>query len=188
MFKFLPGIIFVQIISACLVYIAINWSLEPQLIVSLIIFSIIIAILITFWFGSISNHIHHASHAKLQEKHAKEREKILLKAEREKAKISSKNSQKINQSTKNVIAKANFKVGLAVAATIGIGGIMMMSQLVTIGMMLFVASGSGLAGYLARSRQESLSNENNLFLKMIKHNKNKPLSKNNDKPELEDKG
>ncbi|MCK5667250.1 MAG: hypothetical protein KAI17_27375, partial [Thiotrichaceae bacterium] len=116
MFKFLPGIILVQIISASLVFIAIHWSLDTQLIITLVVFSLIIARLVTFWFGSIVSHIHHSSHTKLQEKHAREREKILLNAEREKAKITSKNAQQINKSTKTIIAKANFKVGLAVAA------------------------------------------------------------------------
>jgi len=186
MFKFLPGIILLQILTASLVYIGFEWSLEPQLLVSMGIFSLIIAILITFWFGSIARHLHHSSEAKLKEKHAKEREKILLEAERDKAKISSKNAQHINKSTKAVIAKANFKVGLAVAAAVGVGGIMIMSQLVTVGMMMFVASGSGLAGYLARSKQERLANEKNyndenLILKDLKPEKKKLLSRNKDK-------
>lgn len=186
MFKFLPGIILVQIITASLVYIAINWSLEPQLIITLVIFSFIIAILITFWFESIVSHIHHTSQAKLQEKHAKEREKILLNAEREKAKIVEKNSKKINKSTKVIIAKANFKVGLAVAAAVGVGAIMIMSQLVTVGMMMFVASGSGLVGYLARSKQEYLTNDKklnteNLILEDLKPAKKKLSLRNNEK-------
>ena len=176
MFKFLPGIILVQIITASLVYITINWSLDIQLIITLIIFSIIIAILITFWFGSIVTQIHHSSQAKLQQKHAKEREKILLDAEREKAKITSKHNQQVNKNTKTIIAKANFKVGLAIAATVGLGAIMMMSQLFTVGMMMFVASGSGLAGYLARSKQERLTKDKineEILLENLKPDKKK---------------
>ena len=183
MFKFLPGIILLQIITASMVYAALKWSLDPQLIVTLVIFSFIIAILITFWFGSIVRQIQHSSQAKLKEKHAKEREKILLDAEREKSKMSSKNAKEINKSTRAVIAKANFKVGLAVAAAVGVGGIMIMSQLVTVGMMMFVASGSGLAGYLARSKQERLANDKNLndknlLLKDLKPEKKKLFSRN----------
>ena len=186
MFKFLPGIILIQIITASLVYIAINWSLDPQLIITMVIFSFIIAILIMFWFGSIVHHVHHSSQTKLQEKHAREREKILLNAEREKAKITSKHTQQINKSTKSVIAKSNFKVGLAVAAAVGIGGIMIMSQLLTVGMMMFVASGSGLAGYLARSKQERLTqdkntDDSNILLENLKPNKKSIFSKNKDK-------
>ena len=183
MFKFLPGIILVQIITASLVYIAIKWSLETQLLITLVIFSFIIAILITFWFGSIVHQIHHVNQSILQQKHAKERDKILLNAEREKAKITSKNNQQINKNTKSIIAKANFKVGLAVAGAVAIGGIMIMSQLVTVGMMMFVASGSGLAGYLARSKQERLSYEksnNEILLENLKPTKKSIFSKNKD--------
>lgn len=187
MFKFLPAIIIIQLITASLVYIAINWPSDPQLIIVLIVFAFIIAILSTFWFASIVSNIHHSSHAKLQEKHAKDREKLLLKAEREKAKISLKNNKQIDQSTKNIIAKANFKVGLAVAAAVGIGGIMIISQLVTIGMMMLVASGSGLAGYLVRARQDRLGHDDNLTIIKLKQKTNKTLSKPKNSPKLEHK-
>lgn len=187
MFKFLPGIFLIQLITASLVYIALNWSSDPQLLIVLVVFAVIIAILFTFWFASIVRNMHHSSHAKLQEKHAKDREKLLLKAEREKAKSSLKNNKQIDQSTKNIIAKANFKVGLAVAAAVGIGGIMIVSQLVTIGMMMLVASGSGLAGYLVRARQDRLEQDDNLTLIKLKQKTNKTLSKAKNSAKLEHK-
>jgi hypothetical protein len=42
------------------------------------------------------------------------------------------------------------------------GGVLIFSQLITVGMMVLVASGSGLAGYLARARHERLSREKRL--------------------------
>ena len=53
-------------------------------------------------------------------------------------------------------------MGAAFAAAVGAGGIMVFSQLVTVGMMVLVASGSGLAGYLARARHERLSRNKQL--------------------------
>ncbi len=187
MFKFLPALFILPIKTARLVDIVLNWPSDPQLIIVLIVFAFIIAILSTFWFASIVSNIHHSSHAKLQEKHAKDREKLLLKAEREKAKISLKNNKQIDQSTKNIIAKANFKVGLAVAAAVGIGGIMIISQLVTIGMMMLVASGSGLAGYLVRARQDRLDHDDNLTIIKLKQKTSKILSKPKNSPKLEHK-
>lgn len=156
MFKFLPGILLIQLVTAGLVYIGINWPYDPQLISVLIAFAVILAVLTTFWFGSIVRDLHSSSDAKLHQKHAKEREKILLKAERDKAKVTSKSYQQVEKATKNAHAKANFKVGAAFAIAIGAGGIMLLSQLVTVGMMVLVASGSGLAGYLTRARQDRL--------------------------------
>ena len=128
MFKFLPGLLLLQLVTAGLFYIGINWSHNPQLIIVLIAFAVIVAVLTTFWFGSIVRDMHHSSHAKLQARHAKDREKIILKAEREKAKVTSKSYQQIEKATKNAHAKANFKVGAAFAAAIAAGGIMIMGQ------------------------------------------------------------
>ncbi len=175
MFKFLPGILLIEIFTAGLVVLGINWSHSPQHIIVLVAFAIIVAILCTFWFGSIVANMHHSSHAKLQEKHAKEREKILLRAERDKAKVTSKSYQQIEKATKNAHAKANFKVGAAFAAAVGVGGIMILSQLVTVGMMVLVASGSGLAGYLVRARQDRLSADTSALLPAAKQKNIKPI-------------
>ena len=168
MFKFLPGLLLLQLVTAGLFYIGINWSHDPQFIIVLIAFAVIVAVLTTFWFGSIVRDMHHSSHAKLQARHAKDREKIILKAEREKAKVTSKSYQQIEKATKNAHAKANFKVGAAFAAAIAAGGIMIMGQLVTVGMMVLIASGSGLAGYLARAKQDRLPGSKYLSLPKIK--------------------
>ena len=135
-----------------------NWAHDPQMIIVLIVFAVIIAILATFWFGSIVRDLHNSSHAKLQQKHAREKERIKVKAEREKAKLTSQSYQKIEKATKNAHSKANMKVGAAFAAALGAGAIMVFSQLITVGMMVLIASGSGLAGYLARAKQERQSN------------------------------
>jgi ABC-type multidrug transport system fused ATPase/permease subunit len=186
MFKFLPGIILIQLITAGLLLTAFNWSQDPQLIVVIVVFSLITGILTAFWFASIARTMvkveqtqlqeQHAEErerillaaerdkayiaaerAKLQEQHAREREKILIDAEREKANIAAESFRQIEKETRKAHAKANFKVGFAFATAVGVGGIMLFSQLITVGMMVLVASGSGLAGYLTRARQERLS-------------------------------
>ena len=191
MFKFLPGIILIQLITAGLVLTAFNWSHDPQLIAVIASFSLIISILTGFWFASIARAMHKheqtqlqeqhaderekillaaerdkayiaAERSKLQEQHAREREKILIDAEREKANIAAESYRQIEKETRKAHAKANFKVGFTFAAAIGVGGIMVFSQLVTVGMMVLVASGSGLAGYLARARHERLSRNKQL--------------------------
>jgi Flp pilus assembly protein TadB len=182
MFKFLPGILLIQLVTAGLVFIGINWLHEPQLIIVLIAFAIIFAVLTTFWFGSIVSNLHNSAHTKLQAKHAKDREKILLKAERDKAKVTSKSFQQVDKASKNAHAKANFKVGAAVAVAIGAGGIMILSQLFTVGVMILIASGSGLAGYLTRARQERLTRNNQLPLLKVKQADIKQLGRKKSVP------
>lgn len=198
MFKFLPGIILIQLVTSGLVLTAFNWAHDPQLIAVIVLFAIIIAVLCSFWFAAIAHDIHKheqthmleqhaqdrekillaaerekayiaAEKSNMSEQHARERERILVNAEREKANIASESYRHIEKETKKAHAKANFKVGAAFASAVGAGGIMIFSQFVTVGMMVLLASGSGLVGYLARARHERLSRnkqlaENNALL------------------------
>lgn len=157
MFKFLPGILLIQLVTAGFMFAAMNKSEEPQLVIVIISLSLLVAILAAFWFASIARDMHKTVQTKMQKQHARDREQILVNAEREKADIANKSYQKIEKETKKAHAKANFKVGFAFAAAAGAGGLMIFTQLVTVGMMVLIASGSGLAGYLARARQERLS-------------------------------
>jgi hypothetical protein len=61
--------------------------------------------------------------SQLQDRHAREREQILLDAERDKANTVAASYKKIEQETRKAHARANFKVGLAFAAAAGVGGI-----------------------------------------------------------------
>lgn len=162
MFKFLPGILLIQLVTAGLVVVCIRWWQEPQLIIVVVVFGILIAVLTTFWFNSIVQYMQKSTHVKLQAKHAQDREKIIRRAEREKAKVTSESYQQTEKATLKAHAKANFKMGAALAVAIGAGGFMILSQLVTVGMMVLVACGSGLAGYLIRVRQDRLSRKNQL--------------------------
>jgi len=197
MAKFLPAIIFIQLLTCGLVFMAITWSYDVQLIIVIVFMAIITAALAAFWFSSIARNIYideqaallerHAQDrekirkqaeiekasvvqekSQLQDRHAREREQILLDAERDKANTVAESYKKIEQETRKTHAKANFKVGLAFAAAAGVGGVLIFSQLITIGAMVIVASGSGLSGYILRARQERLSRKKQLALNETK--------------------
>ena len=102
--------------------------------------------------------------SQIQEQFAREREKILVEAEREKASIIADSYRFIARETQKAHAKANFKVGAAFVLAASAGGILLFSQLITIGSMLLVASGSGLAGYLVRVRYDRLSRNKQLAI------------------------
>jgi len=186
MFKFLPGIILIQLVTSGLILMSLNWSNDFQLLIVMTMIAFICAILSAFWFSSIARNIHHDQQTALREKHAqdrenflkeageekacaireksqmqdihaRERERILLDTEREKSNIIAQSYQKIEKETRKAHAKANFKVGAAFATAVCAGGIMIFSQLVTVGVMFLVASGSGLSGYILRARQERLT-------------------------------
>jgi len=191
MAKFLPAIIALQLFSCGLVLMAINWSYDVQLMIVIVLIALIIAVLMAFWFSSIARNIYIDEQAALLERHAQDRESlrkeadqekadveqekiqlrnqhardregILLSAERDKAKTIAESYQKIEQETRRIHSKANLKVGLAFATAAGLGGILIVSQLITLGTMVVVASGSGLSGYILRARQDQRSRKKQL--------------------------
>ena len=193
MSKFLPGIILVQVMMSGLMLMAINWSHDFQLMFVIVVIALITAILVAFWFSSIAQNIsideqaliveRHVQdrekilkdaerekvevlkeHSKLQGLHAREREKILLDAERDKAAVVEESYRKLEKETRKIHSRANLKVGLAFSATVLAAGVMIFSQLVTVGVMFLVASGSGLSGYIMRARHERISRKKQLAL------------------------
>lgn len=167
MFKFLPGILLIQLVTAGMAILCVSWSLEPQLIIVVVGFCVIIAVLTTLWFGSIVRNVENSAKAQLQAKHAQDREKIIRRAEREKAKVTSESYNQMEKAAKKANAQINFKVGVAFAAATAAGGIIIFSQLVTVGMMVLVASCGGLVGYLLRGRQDRLSWKNQSLLSKV---------------------
>ncbi|MGR9086458.1 MAG: hypothetical protein ACU841_05210 [Gammaproteobacteria bacterium] len=190
-FKFLYGIIIVQLVTAIAVAAALNWLQDPQFMAVVVLFSLIMAVLAAFWFVYIGRDQYRSEVQKLQERHAYERERILLNAEREKADIAAERTQLQErharererillaaerekadialQSYRNqekeirkAHAKANFKAGVICTLAAAAGGALIFSQLITVGMMVLIATGSGLAGYMARARHERLSREKRL--------------------------
>lgn len=176
---------------------AVNWSEDEQLIVVIALFCLICGLLAAFWFAGIARDLYkndiqqlHQRHAlereklllkaerekasiaeqrsKLQESHARERERLLVDAEREKADIALQSYRNMEKEIRRAHARANLKVGAAFALAAAAGGVMVFSQLVTVGMMVLVASGSGLAGYLTRARHERLSRAKSLSVDEIK--------------------
>lgn len=188
MLKFLFGILVVQLVTAVTLMAGLNWLGEPQFIAVAVLFSVVVALLAAFWFVYIGRDLNKdelrklqerhafererlllnaerekasisAERARLQELHAREREKILLTAEREKADLTLQSYRNQEKEIRKAHARANFKVGVVCTLAAVTGGALIFSQLVTVGVMVLVASGSGLAGYLARARYERVSRE-----------------------------
>ena len=193
MFKFLPGVILLQAVTCGLMLMAFNWSHDFQLVLVIAVIGLISSLLVSLWFSSIARNIaiddkthileKHVEdresilkqaekekaevaleRSNLQDQHAREREKILLDAEKEKANILADSFQHIEKETRKAHSKANLKVGAAFSVAVGAAGVMIFSQLITIGVMLLVASGSGLSGYVLRARHDRISRKKQLTL------------------------
>ena len=154
MFKFLPGIIIIQAITVAFVL------LLPEKLDSAwewlqILFPIVaVGLLASFWFDSIATHINRDKITELQNKFIMEREKIRVNAERSKVRLLKQNHKQVVEETRNVSAKANFKVGVISTAAAGVGIFLMATQLIAIGITILMTTGGVVTGYAIRARQE----------------------------------
>jgi Na+/H+ antiporter NhaD/arsenite permease-like protein len=155
--KFLFGIILVQIATVSLVYLSDNdFSLQSS--IRLAIPLLFIALIIAFWFTSITKYYTKDIVNKMEINFANEREKLKLNAEKAKREIekeAQKEAQKsiLKEATKTQ-AKANFKVGVAFAGVLGVGALFVFAQMVTVGLIALSATGGALGGYYLRGKRE----------------------------------
>jgi len=171
MYRFLPGLILLQIITVTLIVISADTLTDWSDWVRVAIPLAAVTVLIAFWFGSIALDLRKDEIMRMKENHAKEREKIRVNAERAKQRASKDAQSKANQEIRRSTTKANVKMGAAMAGTVAVGGFLLLSQFLTLGVILMATAGGGLGGYVYRIKQE--------------HTKRNALDNNsNDKPRL----
>ncbi|HRJ52788.1 MAG TPA: hypothetical protein PLE99_08465 [Candidatus Thiothrix moscowensis] len=153
MLKFLPGIILLQVITVALVMLAPS-GLAGWEWLRLGIPLVIVGLLTAFWFGAVAAHQRKDEISRLQECHAKEREAIRVNAERAKHKVLKQAQQETLQEVRRTSTQANIKVGLALAGMAGIGGLLLLTQFMTLGLLTLTTAGGALGGYVLRLRQE----------------------------------
>lgn len=154
MFKFLPGIIFIQLATAALLFALYKAQFSQELMIAIALLGLILSVLASFWFSAIASHRHKDLLTQTIEQYAREREDIRVKAEQQKAKIIKESHKQITKEASRAHAKANFKVGAAFAGVIVVGGLMMFTQFITIGLLVLSTTGGGLIGYFLRLRQD----------------------------------
>ncbi|MCI5144803.1 MAG: hypothetical protein D3923_04580 [Candidatus Electrothrix sp. AR3] len=155
--KFLFGIFFLQIIGGGLCYFFIKYDYNNQLIGIAAFLDLLLLLWSAFWFASAAYAYNYDTVKALEKEHAKEREKIRVNAERQKVRLVNKNHKQILKETRRAHAVANFKTGAVLAGFLGLGGIMLYSQFMTVGLIVLTTGGGGLAGYLARVKQEKIT-------------------------------
>ena len=153
MLKFIPGILILQVVTIALVLVGrsdmADWGWLRMAI------PILVAGLLTaFWFGSIAAQRFKDDISRLKEKHAKERENIRVNAERAKTRLVKQTQRKTRQKARRSSLQSNFKVGLAFAGAAGLGAVLVLTQFMSLGLLILTTAGGALGGYLMRIRQE----------------------------------
>jgi hypothetical protein len=151
-FKFLTGILLVQIATGMLVVVALR-SDHPEIWLLCGLLALTLGLLTVFWFSSITSQVKKEVRAQIREEFSREREKIRVRAEREKSKLMEKSHQRIIKERSRTRTQANLKSGALLTGVLGLGGILIFTQFFTVGLLLMMTAGGALAGYLMRSRQ-----------------------------------
>jgi hypothetical protein len=155
MLKFIPGILILQVITIALMLIAPS-DMENWGWLRLAIPVLIAGFLTAFWFGSIAAHQRKDAISRLKEYHAQERESIRLNAERAKTKLAKQAQRKTLQEVRRSSVRANFKIALAFTGVAGLGGLLILTQFMSLGLLTLTTAGGALSGYLLRIRQEKV--------------------------------
>jgi len=153
MLKFIPGILLLQAITIALVLMAPN-DLENWGWLRLAVPVLIVGFLTAFWFGSVAAHQRENKISRLKELHAKERETIRVNAERAKTKLIKQSQHKTMQEVRRSSTRAYIKVGLAFAGAAALGGFLILTQFMSLGLLTLSAVGGALGGYTLRFRLE----------------------------------
>ncbi len=152
MLKFIPGILLLQVITIALVLTAPadlgNWGW-----LRLAIPVLIAGFLTAFWFGSIAAYQRKDEISRLKEYHAKERETIRVNAERTKSKLIKQAQRKTIQEIRRSSTRANIKIWLVLAGSIGLGGLLLLTQYMSLGLLTLSTVGGAWGGYVLRNRQ-----------------------------------
>ena len=143
--KFLFGIILAQVATYTLILLS-PTTLDTTGTLRLAVPLIFIALVIAFWFSSIST-----EHGK--ERFASEKEKIRADAERDKGRIIKEAQKNITREASKTHAKANFKVGAAFAGALGVDALFIFAQMVTVGLLALTATGGVMGGYYWRGKR-----------------------------------
>ena len=165
MFRFLFGILLVQLATVLLVFLAPDLNGVGWL--NLIIPLLVIGFFAAIWFASLAKHQIKDEVNAAASQHAKEKEKLQLNAERAKTRLVKKTQQQIAREGRVAHSKANFKVGAAFTGTIALGGLMLITELLTLGLLTMSTAGGALGGYLLRAKKD--------FGPLLEKKKDKPI-------------
>lgn len=152
--RFLIGIFLLQGVTLLLVYTALttDWRTTWPLFTAI---GAAIGFLVALWFNTIVYADRHRTVSKVSERFSKEREKIRVRAEQQRAKDGRSNERLAAKARRSSVGMS-LKTGVIVGGTVGVGVAMMLAQFVTLGLVTLTAAGGAALGYTVRVRQEKL--------------------------------
>jgi ABC-type multidrug transport system fused ATPase/permease subunit len=174
MFRYLPGILLVQLVTLALFWVNREATVE-DLLLRAGLPALIIAFVTALWLSTLGRMEAERRNAELRENHASEREKLNRKIERtrsevlqqasadkaqmqerahaERESLVRKTHKQLMQQERSISRRANVKVGLAFMGVTGLGVLMLITEMMTLGLLTITTAGGALGGYVFRWRQ-----------------------------------
>jgi len=153
--KYLIGVLLVQGVTVLLVVTAYRTDLEQTGLLFLLL-NLAVGTLTAFWFTSMAEGVRKQALSRAKESFAREREKLRVHAEREKAKEVKSSQRRISREKQRAQQDGNLKTSLMLGGAAGLGVVMVLTQFVTLGLLTLTTAGGAALGYGLRARQDRL--------------------------------
>lgn len=174
MFRYLPGIVLVQLVTLALFWVNQGASLENMLL-RVALPALVVSGVTALWLSMIGRMEAERRNADLREAHASEREKLNREVERarsdvlqqasadraqlmerahaERERLVKSTHKQLMQQERSASRRANIKVGLAFMGVTAMGVMFLITELLTLGLLTITTAGGAMGGYLFRWRQ-----------------------------------
>lgn len=153
--KFLVGILLVQGVTVVLVLTAQRTHLE-QTALLLLLLSLGIGVLTALWFAAIADASGQRALARANEHFSRQREKLRVRAEQDKTRQLRETQRQVQREQRRARTGSKLKTGLMIGGVLGLGGVMLLTQFMTLGLLTLATAGGTALGYGLRARQERL--------------------------------
>lgn len=156
MFRYLPGLLLLQLVTLALFLL--NEGADPvTLLLRVGVPTFALSLVTALWFRSLSRADGERDLARTRLEHEREREdereRLRRDAARERETLARESERAHRREVRRTSRRAAFQVGLAFAATGGMGVLFVLSELVTLGLLTLATTVGALGGYSLRWRQ-----------------------------------
>jgi hypothetical protein len=92
--------------------------------------------------------------ARAREGFSREREALRVKAERDRSRMAQEGYRRAQRERVRLQGRSGLRLGVSAAGVIGLGVVLLFSQMVSLGVLALTAGGAAVGGYLLRARQD----------------------------------
>lgn len=175
--KVVIGVLLLQVVTVSLVIAALRSNLDETLPLFVLVGGLV-GFLSAMWFASIYSDGSKLAVSQAKEGFSREREKLRVKAEKEKARLMVSGEKRAAKGARGGGGAGGRGIGIglkgntAMIGAVGVGAVLLFSQFVTLGLAALAAVGGSMVGYKVRSFQEqrnanAMSRRGGKDLKMI---------------------